>query len=339
MKKKLMAILLAGVMVLAAGCGSKEGKVTVGEYKGLTLTSVTQEEVDAQVASMLENYKEQVEVDRAAEEGDIVNINYVGLKDGVAFEGGTDDSEEGTDLILGSGSFIDGFEEGLIGAVAGEQRDLNLTFPENYGKEELNGQEVVFQVTVNSVSVEETPELTDEFVAAFLPEFSNAEGYLSVLRENLNYVSYYEQIMEQLMNSSEVSKYNEKKVEERKTQLITEYKGYAEYVGSYYGMDTETAIMYVLGFESTEAFEEEAGNQAYELEKSSMIISEIAKLEGIELSGERYNDKVEEYLSAYDLENEAALKEKFGEENVNDSILNELVMEFLVENAVIIEAQ
>jgi len=339
MKKKFMAVLIAGMMVLAAGCGSKEGKVTVGEYKGLVLTSVTQEEVDAEIAAMLENYKELVEVDRAAEEGDIVNINFVGLKDGVAFEGGTDDSEEGTDLELGSGSFIDGFEEGLIGAVAGEKRELNLTFPENYGNEELNGQDVVFQVTVNTVSVEEIPELTDEFVSVFLPDFSTADTYKAIVRENMNYATYYDQITEQLMASSEATKYNEKRVEERKAQLIAEFKGYAEYVGSYYGMDTETAIKYLLGFESTAAFEEEMGNYAYDEEKNFMILSQIAELEGIELSGELYNEKVEEYLSTYDMESEAALKEKYGEEKVNDAILTELVMDFLMENAVITEAE
>lgn len=339
MKKKFMAVLLAGMMVLAAGCGSKEGKVTVGEYKGLALTGVTQADIDAEIDAMLDYYTELAEVDRAAAEGDTVNINYVGLKDGVAFEGGTDDSEAGTDLKLGSNSFIDGFEEGLIGVVAGEKRDLNLTFPEDYGNEELNGQAVVFQVTVNAVKEEVVPELNDAFIAENIPEFSTVDEYMKELRENMNYTAYYEQITELLMESSEVSKYNEKRVAERKAQLIAEYTSYAEYYGSYYGLDTETAIMYFLGFESTEAFEEEMGNYAYDVEKNAMIISEIAKLEGIELTDEIYNEKVVEYVAAYGVEDEAALKEQFGEETVNNAILSELVMDFLIENAVITEAE
>lgn len=339
MKKKIMAVLLAGMMVLAAGCGSKEGKVTVGEYKGLTLTSVTQEEVDAEITAMLTYYTELVEVDHPAKNGNTVNINYVGLKDGVAFEGGTDDSEEGTDLKLGSDSFIDGFEDGLIGAVAGEKRDLNLTFPENYGNEELNGQAVVFQVTVNAVKEEVVPELTDAFIAEKVPGYTTVEDYKKALEENLNYNSYYEQIVEQLMASSEVSKYNEESVANRKAQLIAEYTSYAESYGSYYGLDTETAIMYFLGFESTEAFEEEMGNYALEVEKNAMIISEIAKLESIELTDEIYEEKAMEYAQAYGFTDVETFVEQYDEATVRTAILSELVIDFVIENAVITEAQ
>ena len=132
MKKKLMAVLLVAMMVLA-GCATK-GKVTIGEYKGLALTSVSQEEVDAELDAMLQSYAELVEVDRAAKEGDTVNINFVGLLNGEPFEGGTDESEAGYDLVLGSNSFIDGFEDGLIGAVKGEKRDLNLLHQSLQGK-------------------------------------------------------------------------------------------------------------------------------------------------------------------------------------------------------------
>jgi len=338
MKKKMMAVLLAGMMVLAAGCG-KEGNVTVGEYKGLALTSVTQEAVDAELDSMLEYYTELVEVDRAAEDGDTVNINYVGLKDGVAFEGGTDDSEAGTDLKLGSNSFIDGFEDGLIGAVAGEKRDLNLTFPEDYGNEELNGQAVVFQVTVNAVKTEVVPELTDEFIAEKAPEYPTVEEYVAALREGMNKESYYTQITEQLMASSEVEKYNEAAVAERKALLIAEYTSYAEYYGSYYGLDTETAIMYFLGFESMEAFEEEMGNYAYEVEKNSMIINEIAAKENIEVTDADYDEKVGEMAEYYGYEDVAAFEEANGKDLIMDSILSEKVMDFIIENAVITDAQ
>lgn len=339
MKKKMIAVLLAGVMVLAAGCGSKEGKVTVGEYKGLALTNVSQATVDEEIQAVLEAYAELVEVDRAAEDGDTVNINYVGLKDGVAFEGGTDDSEEGTDLVLGSNSFIDGFEDGLIGAVAGEKRDLNLTFPEGYTNAELAGQAVVFQVTVNAVKEEQIPELTDEFVTEKAPEYASAAEYTEALREVLNMNSYYEQVTEQLMASSEVEKYNEADVAERKALLIAEYTSYAEYYGSYYGLDTETAIMYFLGFESTEAFEEEMGAYAYEIEKNAMIIAEIAKAENIEVTDAIYDEKVTELAEYYGFEDVASFEEQNGKDLIKDSILSELVMQFIIDNAVISEAE
>ena len=339
MKKKMMAVLLAGMMVLAAGCGSKEGKITVGEYKGLEIFNVTQEEIDTEVASMLEYYTELVEVDRAAEEGDTVNINYVGLKDGVAFEGGTDDSETGTDLELGSNSFIEGFEEGLIGAVAGEKRDLNLTFPENYGNEELNGQAVVFQVTVNAVKEKVVPELTDEFIVENASGYTSVEEYLTALRESLNYNAYYEQITEQLMASSEVSKYNEDNVANRKAQLISEYTSYAEEMGAYYGLDKETAIMYFLGFESSEAMEEEMGNYAYDIEKNNMIIEEIARLESITLTEEIFNEKAAVYAESYGYADVETFVAEYGEETVRTAIFSEIVMEFVIDNAVIKDAE
>lgn len=335
MKKKFMAVLLAGMMVLAAGCG-KEGKVTVGEYKGLTLTSVSQATVDEEIQSMLEYYAELQEVDRAAEDGDTVNIDYVGLKDGVAFDGGT---AEGYDLVLGSGSFIDGFEDGLIGAVAGEQRDLNLTFPENYTSTDLAGQAVVFQVTVNSVMTEVVPELTDEFIAELYPKYPTVAEYTQALTDAMNRESYYEQVTELVMASSEVEKYNEDEVAEEKQALIDEYSNYAAYYGSYYGLDTETAIMYFLGFESMEAFEEEMGEYAYEVVKNSMIIKEIGKLENIELTDAFYTEKATEYATNYGYEDLASFEEAYGEDYIRESLLAELVMDFIIENAVIVDAE
>ena len=338
MKKKLMAVLLVGMMILAAGCGNK-GKVTIGEYKGLALTSVSQADVDAEIQAMLENLAELVEVDRAAVEGDTVNINFVGLLNGEPFEGGSDETEAGTDLELGSNSFIDGFEDGLIGAVAGEQRDLNLTFPEDYGVEQLNGQAVVFQVTVNAVKETQVPELTDEFIAGKVPEYPTVELYMEALRESMNAETYYTQITEQLMASSEVVKYNEANVLLRKEMLITEYTSYAEYYGSYYGLDTETAIMYFLGFESMDSFEEEMGNYAYEVEKNAMIIKEIAGIEGLEVSDEKYATSVAEMAEYYGYETVAEFEEANGKDNIMDSILSEVVMDFIIENAVITDAQ
>lgn len=338
MKKKMMAVLLAGVMVLAAGCG-KDGKVTVGEYKGLALTSVSQAAVEEELQAMLEYHAEWVEVDRAAEEGDTVNINYVGLKDGVAFEGGTNDSEEGTDLVLGSNRFIDGFEEGLVGAVAGEQRDLNLTFPEDYGKEELNGQAVVFQVTVNAVKERVIPELTDEFIAEKYPEFPTVAEYTETLREAMNMDSYYEQVTELVMTSSEVEKYNEANVLVRKQQLIEERTSYAEYYGAYYGLDTETAIMYLLGYESAEALEDAMGEYAYEVEKNAMIIDEIAKLENITVEDAYYDEQAAAMAEYYGYTDVASFEEAYGKDVIEDAMLSELVMQFIIDNAVISEAE
>lgn len=185
---------MAAVMIMT-GCGAKDeaktatasdakAGIVLGEYKNVPVTvvkpSVSDEELDARIETVLGGYATWDAVDRAAEEGDRVNIDYKGLKDGVAFEGGT---AEGYNLVLGSGSFIDGFEDGLIGAAAGEQRNLNLTFPENYQSEELAGQDVVFEVTVNEVAEKHTPELTEAFVAENFPDLGTVDAYKEDLRQ------------------------------------------------------------------------------------------------------------------------------------------------------------
>ena len=145
------ALLLAGC---SAGTDGEEylGTVALAEYKGVKVNvipaEVTDEEVENRIQSVLSQNQEEVEVDRAAEDGDVVNIDYTGYQDGEEFVGG---SAEGEDLTLGSGSMIDGFEEGIVGLKKGDTKELTLTFPEDYREQALAGQEVVFDITVNSV--------------------------------------------------------------------------------------------------------------------------------------------------------------------------------------------
>lgn len=333
MKKKIMAVLLTGMMLLA-GCTT--GKVTVGEYKGLVLTSVSQATVDAEIQEMLDYYATVETVERAAEDGDTVNIDYVGTLDGVAFDGGT---AEGDDLVLGSDSFIDGFEDGLIGAVAGETRELTLVFPEEYkNNPDLAGQTVVFTVTVNEVKTTVTPELTDEFLAEKYPEYPSVAKYTEALRDAMNYETYYEQVTEQIMASSEVVRYNKSEVTLEKEELIAQYTSYAEYYGAYYGLDTESAIIYFLGFESVDAFEEEMGEYAREVIKNAMIIKEIAKAEGLEPTDEVYEEKIAEYAESYGYDDTESFLSAYGEDTVKDAILAEVVMDFIIDNATIVEA-
>ena len=154
------------VALLLSGCGMKEEDmkylkdfdpskyVTLGEYKGMNITipktEVTDEDVDSYIDYLLSANESYVDItDRdVAQNGDVANIDYEGKKDGVAFDGGT---AQGYDLNLGSGVFIDGFEDGVVGMKVGETKDLTLTFPDNYANEDLAGAEVVFTVTLNSI--------------------------------------------------------------------------------------------------------------------------------------------------------------------------------------------
>ena len=340
MKKKIVAALLAGVMVLAVGCGSKteSGNITLGQYKGLTLTSVSQATVDAEITSILEGYTEFVTVDREAKEGDTVNINFVGTMDGEVFEGGTDDSEEGTNLELGSNMFIDGFEEALVGSVAGEERVLELTFPEDY-YEDMAGKDVVFTVTVNEVQEKVVPELTDEFVANNLGEYNTVDEFVNGLRENLNNTSYYEQVMELVIGSSEIAEYPEDLVKEETDRMVEYYLSYAEYYASMTGIDTVTALYYVSGLTSEEELKTASEEYAYQMVKNTMVLEEIANVEGIEVSEEEYNKRALEYAASYGYEDVATFETDYGKEEVEGIILLDLVMEFLVDEAIIVDAE
>ena len=156
-------------------------EVTLGEYKGLEVEKaeavVTDEQVQAELDRMAQNVASTETVERAAEMGDTANIDFEGFDNGVAFEGG---KGENHDLKLGSGSFVPGFEEQIVGMSAGEEKDIDITFPEDYHKE-LAGKAVVFRVKVNSVSVTNVPEQDDEF-AKDVSEFETLEELKADIR-------------------------------------------------------------------------------------------------------------------------------------------------------------
>lgn len=228
--------------------GAAEDSVTLGEYKGVAYTpasvEITDEQVDKEVQKLADSNL--VEVDRPAAEGDTVNIDYVGKKDGVAFDGGT---ASGYDLKLGSNTFIDGFEDGLIGAVKGQKLDLDLTFPEGYPSEDLAGQAVVFEVTVNAVK---TPsELNDDLVMANT-DYKTLEEYREATRNDLekqaaDNAEYQKQssVFQTIMNNSQVVA-SEESIQAAYDEAMTYYETMATNSGmeletlvGYYGMDLD----------------------------------------------------------------------------------------------------
>lgn len=162
--------------------------IKLGNYKGIEFkvekVPVSNEEVEQQIQMILAQSSQTEEKDGdTVENGDIATIDFVGLKDDVAFEGGTGNDY---DLEIGSGSFIPGFEEQMIGMKVNETRDLNLTFPENYQAEDLAGQDVVFKVTVKKLSVKKEAELNDDFVEGLgVPEIKTVEDLKAYINEGL----------------------------------------------------------------------------------------------------------------------------------------------------------
>ena len=302
----------------------------LGDYKGVTYTplavEVSDDEIEQVIESLLEDNATLQEVDRAAAEGDTVNIDYAGYKDGVAFDGGT---AEGFDLTLGSGQFIDGFEDGLIGAEAGQKVSLNLTFPEDYGSEELAGQDVVFEVTVNTVSESVKPELTDEFIASNT-DSATVEEYRKVLREEMEEDARYNaeeqkkaDVFLKVVADSEVTT-PEESVQAMYQQQRASYEQQAQMFGlelellvGYYGMDMET-------------FETELMEIAREGCKQNAVVQAIAGAENITVE----ESDLEQLAADFGYEDTASMIENAGEDTVNNYALTEKVVAFLAENAV-----
>lgn len=351
---KIAGICLAvAVAAAASGCGKKTGtettaaestaaeteeyvaesSVKLGEYKGIAVTvteaSVTDEEVENQIQQVLNSKAEYREVDRAAQMGDQVNIDYKGLLDGEAFKGGT---AEGYDLTLGSGSFIDGFEDGLVGAVKGDQKDLNLTFPDSYpNNPDLAGKEVVFEVTVNAVKEHSVPELTDEFVASVSPDDGTVEKYRESTRENLleqKQLSIDNQrdtdILNAVVDNSEVVCSTASIDEAYDTQL----KAYTNMLSSY-GVDLATYAGMIGSDE--DSFKQEIRQEAKEMAKQSLVLNEIAKQENITIDDSDKEALAKRY--GYESLKTMLQNDNIDQKMVDDTALMQKTLDFLVENA------
>ena len=304
------------------------GTVELGEYKGVEISTyppyvITDEDVDSHIEySVLPNYM--ASVDEPAEIGDTVNIDYVGKKDGVAFDGGT---AEGTDLSLGSGTFIDGFEEGLVGHKKGEEVQLNLTFPENYGNADLAGADVTFDVTINDVK--RIPELTDGLAAEIDPECTTAEQYRQKIKDSLQ---QNEDILEQqnlsylavskVIEQSDVQA-SEEAIDWKISDMILTYD---ELYQQYYGFGL--ADMIALQGMSLDDFRENMRTSA-EQEVNILLVSEaIAAQENITAD----DASIQKFAEDYGMTTED-LKAQYSEEELKEIVTQQMVMDYLVENA------
>ena len=248
MKKKL-AVLAAGICALSlllTGCSSEISNdyVTITKYKGVEIDkvdadAVSDNDVETQINSVLQSKSTTTEVtDRAAQTGDTVTIDYEGKKDGEAFKGGTATDAQ---LTLGSGQFIDGFEDGVVGHNIGDTFDLDLTFPENYGNEDLAGQAVVFTVTLKGISQTDVPELTDEFVQSVSDTSKTVEEYKKEIKKysEKNQAKKTSRIQSRkiawkaVLENTTVNKYPKKDLKNMISSIKTQYKNMA----SYYNLD------------------------------------------------------------------------------------------------------
>ena len=273
----------------------------LGQYKGLEVYKEKAEVTDEQVASELEKVQKRngrmVSVEREAKNGDTVNIDYDGYKDGKRFDGGKD---EGHDLLLGSNSFVPGFEEQLVGTKAGDELDVNITFPENY-YEGLAGADVVFKVKVNEVKETQLPELDDEF-AKDVSEFDTLEEYKNSVRENLlkaeeNRVdsNFRNEAMAAAVKNMEVELPAEM-VEEQIDNMIDDYRRNL----AMQGMDFKQYLG-MMGMDEN-SFRNIVRPSATEQTKSEVLLEAIAKEEGIEPTEEEIEAEYARAAETYGLE-------------------------------------
>ena len=306
--------------------------VTLGEYKDLTVEVAPVEVTDEQVMDKIASETKQTLTEGTVESGDTVNIDYVGKIDGEEFDGG---SAEGYDLEIGSCTFIDGFEDGIIGMQVGDTKDLELKFPEDYHSTDLAGKDVVFTVTVNSIS--RVPELTDE-VADSVVEGMTAEAYQESVRQDLEDQAKESQkteaeqkLLQAVYENATIDGYPEENLQ----YTIKRAKDYYEWLASMYGMSLDD---YLKNYGMTQdEFNEQIQPVAEEALGEEMTLLAIAKEENIEVSDEEYEAGLARYAEAQGMDDPSKLEEAYGENYIKNSLLQEKVLDFLYENATIEE--
>ena len=308
----------------------------VKDYKGVEIETVNADVTDEDVEKELQNKAKvnarMVEVDRPAENGDTVLIDYEGWVGDEKFEGGTAERQP---LKLGSGTFIPGFEEQLVGASKGEDRDVKVTFPEEYHAEELAGKEAVFKCKVHEIKEEELPEIDDDFVKD-ISDFDTLDEFKADLRSSLE-KSAADKAESQMKNSviEKVFEANEidipdVMVESEIDSMMSEFD--QQLRGQ--GMDLDTYFQYV--GKTAEDFRKEVKEDAYKRVKTRMLISKIAEQENFEVSNDEINTELENMAKQYGLEADK-LREMIGAENVGmiaGDIKIRKAVEFIYDNAV-----
>lgn len=335
MKKVLSLIMVFGILLGLTACGKDKGRIlyNLNLEKYIKLEEYKNIKIDTKSDEYQKMYQAVIDFDiedngfyvkkteGKVEEGDTANIDYVGKKNGVAFDGGT---ASGYDLKIGSNSFIDGFEDGLIGKEIGSTVDLNLTFPKNYGNDELKGAAVVFTVKINHVTTEKkiTPE---EFYKDL--GYKTVEEYYAHVKEN----SVKELIADMIIEKAVVKKYPKA---DNKLIIDAIYNSNEKYYQANYGATMEQYLQSVN--QTKEEYQKELDEQQVKpLMKQQMAFYLILDNEGMSVTQKEIDDKVKETVANVNNSSVDAkyVKEYFGEYYFENTIVNEKVLDFLYKSA------
>ena len=317
--------------------------LTLGEYKGLTIEvepiEITDAQIENRITSDIRNSEEGKETftEGTVASGDVANIDFVGKLDGETFDGG---SMDGYDLEIGSGTFIDGFEEGLIGTAIGDTVDLNLTFPETYHNTDLAGKDVGFTVTVNSV--QRYKEMSDELASALSDgEAETVDAYRERVRTMLEEDALEErtemaksELLAQAADNSTISEYPQDLLEYTENDVESYYQSYA----SMYGVDLNTFLSAFVGVteEDFPAYKEVVAQNSI---KQEFAVAAISDQEHLLPEGDELAKAYDELAQQVGVEDGAALVAEYGEYTVKYRLQYEAVTQFLYDNANIVEKE
>lgn len=374
MKKKICLACVAVLMVLSlAACGEKKGngfaeatptpgtsssvksgkdlyhvcggEVILASYDQLTTvgdgpSGITDEELEeefqSQIASALADYPNYIRDESrdgtVIAEGDTVNIDYVGRLDGVAFDGGSDTE---FDLTIGSKTFIEDFENGLIGKTVGTTVDVDTKFPDDYQNADLAGKTTTFTITINYVG-QKKDEADDDYIRRLSKgTYESMDAYRTALKEMMeeeqksNYENdVYDTVIGEMVKLSEFPKVLDEDVAFYEEDMIGYYSTYA----SYYGMSVEEFVTAV-GYETYDAFLSECHDNAVEYVKEYMVLQEVAKKENITVSEEKFDELLAGYMESAQQTDKDAFIEEYSREYLEYCMKNDLALEFLVEKA------
>ena len=293
-------------------------------------SEITEKDIDEMIKSLQDAQATWADSKGQAKKGDKVNIDFEGLKDGEAFEGG---SAEGSDLELGSGSMIPGFEEGVVGMKAGEEKSLDLTFPEDYHAEELKGAAVVFNIKLNGVQKKKKPKVDEEFFAKYGVEEGGEEKFREEVKSNMEREKERaiknktkEQVLDGLLGKNEIeipAALVQGEIDAMRNQMVQQYGGAAQ------GMDLKALL-------PDDMFKEQAQRRT----SLGLLISEIVSKEELKADKDKVKALVEEVASTYE-DPEQVVNYYYSNEQllagVEAAALEDQVVEFILEKAQVSE--
>ena len=317
--------------------------VELGNYKGIeyekTSVEVTDDEVQSKVDAFVDGLATyDKDTTSEAKNGDTVNIDFVGTVDGEEFDGGNTNGS-GYDLVLGSGSFIDGFEDQIVGHKAGDTFVVKVTFPENYGKDNLNGKDAEFKTTLNYIKIDKPATYNDELVANNT-DYKTTKEYEESVRNDLKdskeataLAAAQNDVMVNVIKNCTINNLSKEDVQANADKIISSLKSQAEN----YGVDYATYIYYYYGYDDEDSFADYVYQVCEESEKEKMVVCAVAKAEGITVT----DDETDTYIANYAKKNnvdEDSIRSNLTDVEIKYNALAEKVMNFMMDNAKAVEA-